>query len=548
VSLTLRPIAHSEIGLVRKTNQDSGYVSASTLIVADGMGGAAAGDLASGLAIHDLCHVDDVPVAGEDALEALKEYTYRANDDIARLIGINPTLDGMGTTICGGIFDGSDLNIVHIGDSRGYLLSGGVLTRLTHDHSYVQSLIDEGRLGEKEAMNHPHRSLLLKVLNGQPGIQPDFFSVEVHEGDRIMFCSDGLCGLVDDTIIGTVMQLPDPADVMSTLVELAHIAGGTDNITVILADVVEETGQESGPAPVQNPDSRPATDGAGSRGPGDSVPGKMTTVSGGTTEPNETTQPDETAEPRGTAEPNETTQPNKTTEPNETTQPNETAEPGGAAVPSETAGSIRMTAETDGNDSEMTVLIDNTIQEALPVPYPSSGLIGAAADPRIVSMLDVLADLGPADTSRPAARPAPAPKLTSAEQERRRYTPRTKRSHKGLFLIVAAILVVLGGAGWGVYAYVSSQFFVGAADGRVAIYQGLPGTVAGIDTSKVYETTTIDLTDLPLSWRDKVTATIPTSGLDQARTSVQEIRTKAQQCRTERANRPPGSQPSADGC
>ena len=465
MALTLRPIAHSEIGLVRKTNQDSGYVSPSVVIVADGMGGAAAGDLASGLAIRDLCHVSDTPHAGDEALEALREFTFRANDDIAELISINPRLDGMGTTICGGIFDGRDMNIVHIGDSRGYVLSDGVLTRLTHDHSYVQSLIDEGRLDEKEAMNHPHRSLLLKVLNGQPGIKPDFFSAELHEHDRIMFCSDGLCGLVDDTIIGTVMQLPDPAEVMSTLIELAHIAGGTDNITIILADVVEVAGRES-------------------------------ECSG---------DPDV----------------------------------------------VRMTTGPDDTDAEMTVVYGNpasgrsdTIQEALPVPYTTSGLIGAAADPRIISMLDSLLDVEPAAERTEV----PAKKLTSAERERDRYNPTTKKSHKGLWVVIAAILVVLCGAGWGVYEYVSSQFFVGASSGRVVIYQGLPGTIAGIDTSQVYETTTINLTDLPISWRDKVTATIPTSGLDQARASVQEISAKAQQCRTERANRPAGSLPSTDGC
>ena len=463
--LTLRPIAHSEIGLVRKTNQDSGYVSTSTLIVADGMGGAAAGDLASGLAIHDLCHVDDTPPTGEEAMEALKEYTFQANDDISRLIGINPTLDGMGTTICGGIFDGRTMNIVHIGDSRGYLVSDGVLTRLTHDHSYVQSLIDDGRLDESEAMNHPHRSLLLKVLNGQPDIKPDFFSVELRAGDRIMFCSDGLCGLVGDTIIGTVMQIPDPAEVMGTLVELAHIAGGTDNITIIMADVVEEGEHD-----------------------------EMTVLL------------DETIQ-------------------------EETLPATGPGSPQPEDGS----AGTQGKVASKRA------------KYPTSGLIGAAADPRIVSMLDILQDLGP-DTDHMAVLPPPAAKLTSAEQERRRYTPRVKRSHKGFWIILAAILVVLGGAGWGVYSYVSSQFFVGAAGGQVVIYQGLPGTIAGIDTSKVYETTTINLTDLPTSWRDKVTATIPTSGLDQARTSVQEIRAKAEQCRTERANRPAGSQPSTDGC
>jgi len=458
VTLTLRPIAHSEIGLVRKTNQDSGYLSTSTLIVADGMGGAAAGDLASGMAIRTLCHVNDTPVSGEEALDALKEYVYKANEDIAELIETNPNLDGMGTTICGGIFDGEQMNIVHIGDSRGYLLSDGVLTRLTHDHSYVQSLIDEGRLGENEAMNHPHRSLLLRVLNGQPEIKPDFFSAEVSQGDRLMFCSDGLCGLVGDSIIGTVMRLPDPDEVMTTLIELAHVAGGTDNITIILADVVEagESDDEPGPDTASFADEE--------------------------------------------------------------------------------------------SDQEHTLLMSDTLQEALPVEgYPNSGLIGAAADPRVISLLGALRE---EPLAEPGLQPVPptTPKLTSAQQERRRYTPSAKKSHKGFLLIALAIIVALGGAGWGVYTYVSSQYFVGELDGHVAIFQGIPGDIAGIDTFRVYESTTIALRDLPTSWRDKVTATISTSGLDQAHASVAELKTKAQQCLTERATRPPGSKPAADGC
>jgi len=450
VPLTLRPIAHCEIGLVRKTNQDSGYVSDSALIVADGMGGAAAGDLASALAIRELRHVDDAPVEGDEALSVLERYTFQANDGIANLIEINPTLDGMGTTICGGIFDGQNMNIVHIGDSRGYLLSDGVVTRLTHDHSYVQSLVDDGRLRESEAMNHPHRSLLLKVLNGQPGITPDFFATPLKDKDRVMFCSDGLCGLVDDSVISTVLALPNPAEAMSTLVELAHVAGGTDNITIIMADVVEVAGRESGPGAPPDPDPRPAT------------------------------------------------------------------------------------------PTEETIILLNPVQ---PTDYVTSGLIGAAADPQITAMLDELEHEQPPAPGKPLA-----VKLTSAQQERQRYTPTTKKSHKGFLIIIAAIVVLLGGAGWAVYSYVSSQFFVGESGGVVVIYQGLPGTIAGIDTSTVYETTNIALTDLPTSWRDKVEATIPTSGLDQAHASVQEILAKSLQCVTERNARDPGSPPPADGC
>jgi protein phosphatase len=210
MSLALRPIGHSEIGLVRKTNQDSGFVSPTLLFVADGMGGAAAGDLASAVTANEVQHANDIPMAGKGALTALRIAVVKANNDLAELILRAPELDGMGTTICGGIFDGQSLNIAHIGDSRGYLLRDGTLKRLTHDHSYVQTLIDDGRLDEEGALIHPHRSLIMKVLNGQPDIAPDYFSVELRAGDRIMFCSDGLCGLVRDADISERLASDDP--------------------------------------------------------------------------------------------------------------------------------------------------------------------------------------------------------------------------------------------------------------------------------------------------------------------------------------------------
>ena len=432
-----RPLAYSEVGLVRRTNQDSGYVSGTMLLVADGMGGAAAGDVASAIAARELRHADEL-AAGEDAAAQLRASLQRANRRIAGLIATNPDLDGMGTTVCAGLIDGTQLDVVHLGDSRGYLYRDGTLHRLTHDHSYVQSLIDNGKLDDHEAMTHPHRSLLLKVLNGQAEIAPDLFAVDLEANDRVMFCSDGLTGLIDDDTIATVLALPHAGEAMAALLHLAEAAGGTDNITITLGDVVE-----------------------------------LPEAAGGAPPPADAPEPT-------------------------------------VAMPEDEA--------------------------ALVTRYATSGLIGAAADAKVTRTLaglkpgaeDLDADLG-------------------ATGKRR---PKEKRSRKGLLLIVLAIVVVLGGTGGGLWAYVSHQYYVGEFHGAVAIYQGLPGDVAGIATSRLVLSTSIALGDLPVSWRDKVQATIPatTGGYAQAKATVDELKLKAQQCLDARSSRPLGSPTPEDGC
>jgi serine/threonine protein phosphatase PrpC len=238
VTLALRVVSHSEIGLVRKNNQDSGYTSPHLLVVADGMGGAAAGDLASAVAVDTLMRVDE-STTGPAMLDVMSGAVDDANERIADLVADDVSLDGMGTTVTAALFDGVELGLVHIGDSRAYLLREGLLRRLTHDHSWVQSLVDEGRISEAEAAVHPHRSLLLRVLNGQPGADAEASLLEMAAGDRLMFCSDGLCGLVDDPEIGELLALPDRDEALAALVGAARSEGGVDNITVLVADVVE---------------------------------------------------------------------------------------------------------------------------------------------------------------------------------------------------------------------------------------------------------------------------------------------------------------------
>lgn len=250
--LFLTYVTHSEIGPVRKNNQDSGYASPTMLVVADGMGGAAAGDLASSIAIDfaakaDESHRDD-RVRGEDMLEVLAGAVERANSRIAEIVRDDRTLDGMGTTLTGAMFDGHRLGIVHIGDSRAYRLRDGDLEQLTHDHSWVQSLIDDGKLTPEEAAYHPHRSLILKVINGQPNNQPDTRLVGVRPGDRLLLCSDGLCGMADDDQIARGLAEPDLDAALDLLVDAAHDGGGMDNITIVIADVTTDADAATGGA------------------------------------------------------------------------------------------------------------------------------------------------------------------------------------------------------------------------------------------------------------------------------------------------------------
>ena len=260
MALALRYVAHSEIGLVRKNNQDSAYVSPTMLMVADGMGGAAAGDLASTVAIHQLALADVEHATGDAMLPALATAIKKASDVIADLIDNDPKLDGMGSTVCGIAFDGQVAALANIGDSRAYRYRDGRLTRLSRDHSWVQTLIDDGRLTEAEALEHPHRSLILRVVNGQPQQTADLELVDVVEGDRLLICSDGLCGMVTDEVIEARI-VGDRSDVMDALVRVAHLEGGQDNITIIIADVV--TGEPEGEPQLLGAASRIDVDASG---------------------------------------------------------------------------------------------------------------------------------------------------------------------------------------------------------------------------------------------------------------------------------------------
>lgn len=233
--LTLRSAARSDVGLIRRGNEDSGYAAPDLLIVADGMGGHAAGELASATVVATLA---DEPMAALDG-ELLAATVRISSSRIGQLVRERPELAGMGTTVTALIWQEDRAAIVHVGDSRAYRLREGILRQLTHDHTYVQTLIDAGHLSPEEAENHPRRSLLMRAIDGDAVVDVDVLIEHPRAGDRYLLCSDGLTTVVGDDDIAFVLGDREPTAAVTSLVELALTRGAPDNVTVVVAHVID---------------------------------------------------------------------------------------------------------------------------------------------------------------------------------------------------------------------------------------------------------------------------------------------------------------------
>ncbi|WP_042408524.1 PP2C family protein-serine/threonine phosphatase [Streptacidiphilus carbonis] len=241
MSLVLRFAAGSHKGMIREGNEDSGYAGPRLLAVADGMGGQAAGEVASSEVLSTMVELDeDVP--GTDPLTALSQAADRANERLRLLVEGDPALEGMGTTLTALLWDGQRAGLIHIGDSRAYLLRDGSLSQITQDHTWVQRLVDEGRITEEEASTHPQRSLIMRALMGTGEVESDLSIREVRAGDRYLICSDGLSGVVShQTLEETLGSYYAPEQTVAELIQLALRGGGPDNITCVVADVLDVT-------------------------------------------------------------------------------------------------------------------------------------------------------------------------------------------------------------------------------------------------------------------------------------------------------------------
>ncbi len=252
MTLALRYAVRSDRRLVRGNNEDSVYAGPRLLAIADGMGGHAAGEVASKIAVAALEGLDEDRPVG-DLLAELRRSVEDANQRIAESIANDRELDGMGTTLTALRFVGRQVGLVHVGDSRAYMLRGENLTQITHDDTYVQSLVDSGKLTAEEASHHPRKSVILRALMGAD-VDPDVSIREARAGDRYMLCTDGLTDVVTAPTLLETLGEGDPQECADRLVELALRGGGPDNVTCIVADVVN-TGPGARPS---GGDSSPA--------------------------------------------------------------------------------------------------------------------------------------------------------------------------------------------------------------------------------------------------------------------------------------------------
>lgn len=236
MQMTLRYALQTHVG-VRPNNEDAAFAGPRLLALADGVGGHAAGELASSLVIEHLRPLND-RVPSQDLLGDLRGAIAEANAALAEHASRRPEVTGMATTLTAIYFAGNRLGLAHIGDSRAYLLRGGRLIQITRDDTLVQSLVDEGRLTREQARHHPQRSLVLKILSGE-NVDPYFEVREVDVGDRYLICSDGLSDYVSDDALAQALRLADPQRVIQQLIRLAFNNDSQDNVTCIAAEVVE---------------------------------------------------------------------------------------------------------------------------------------------------------------------------------------------------------------------------------------------------------------------------------------------------------------------
>ncbi|MFF7330454.1 Stp1/IreP family PP2C-type Ser/Thr phosphatase [Streptomyces sp. NPDC090306] len=449
MSLSLRFAAGSHKGMIREGNEDSGYAGPRLLAIADGMGGQAAGEVASSEVISTIVALDD-DVPGSDILTSLGTAVQRANDQLRMMVEEDPQLEGMGTTLTALLWTGQRLGLVHVGDSRAYLLRDGVLTQITQDHTWVQRLVDEGRITEEEATTHPQRALLMRALGSGDHVEPDLSIREVRAGDRYLICSDGLSGVVShQTLEETLASYQGPQETVQELIQLALRGGGPDNITLIVADVLDlDTG--------------------------DTLAGQLSDtpiVVGAVAENQQLHHHD-----NGIMQ-----------------TPAGRASGLGRQVPGQAGGGGEFGPPGSGDTTG----------------YAPTGSFDDYTDEDFVK-----------------------------PRGRRRWLKRS-------FYTVLA-LAVIGGGLYGGWRWTQTQYFVGAEDEHVALYQGISQDLAWVKLSKVEKAhPEIELKYLPQYQQKQVRATIAEGGLKAAQKKIDELTVQASACKKEAQRTAPQSDSNA---
>jgi protein phosphatase len=478
--LIMRYAARSDVGRIRAKNDDSAYVGRHLAVVADGMGGHAGGDVASAATVLDMLHLDQGDYAG-DAGTMLADEIQTANSLLSELVHINPKLAGMGTTVTALLLAEGKLHFAHIGDSRAYRLRDGVFEQVSVDHTFVQRLIDEGRLRPEEAETHPHKNVLMRVL-GDVDASPelDLDTLDVKPGERWLLCSDGLNYVAGHVVERTVRETKDLRECVETLVDLTLEAGSPDNVTVVMVEIVEETRDDVSTAAVDVIPSAPAA--------------APTTAA----KPARLENPDGVDKPAGHDERRD--------------------EPAGSE--GQAAGSTKP-ADAEKQPSTDPHLGEHLTAEVLREELASRPheLVGAAAAAAETGSIPTIA-------GRTVARRAATVLTHKAEtpaSDDDEVPERPKPRRWVTLSIAAAVLLVLTVGLWLGYAWTQTRYYIGEYDSRVAIYNGVSQRLGPIQLSTLEAVTEIRMDSLPLFSQQRVRQTVPARDLYDAQRIVKNL-------------------------
>jgi PPM family protein phosphatase len=498
MTLALRYAVRSDVGLLREGNEDSAYAGPHLLAVADGMGGHAAGEVASAATITTIAPLD-AEDPGPDLVGALADAVATANLRLQELIISDPATEGMGTTLTALLWADGYAALCHIGDSRAYLLREGRLVQITHDHTLVQSLVDEGKITEDDVATHPHRSLLLRALDGRTVAEPDLAPLETYPGDRFLLCSDGLSGVVtEQTLHQALASVRDPDKAALRLVELAIKGGGPDNITCIVADVLDTHASRVPPT------WQPAFAGAAANGaPADMRP------------------PARQSSPATRAMRLSRTAP----------QPVAPEEPPAGAWPTGPAGyrdgytgSFEAQAfepggygQPDGRRATGPNRIRDTAAFERPSGFPGDD--------------DDQADLEAGDRGgRRGGHRAKHHRYDDDDDDD--YAPRGKRRWPIVTASLGLLVLLIAGGGYGFWRYNQSQYYVGVdQDGYVAIFRGTDQSLAGISLSSLVQKSTLKASELRSTDQATLAQTITQGSVNDAQMLLDQLQTQVNQCK-----------------
>ncbi len=498
--LIMRYAARSDVGRIRAKNDDSAYVGRHLAVVADGMGGHAGGDVASAATVLDMLHLDHGHYDG-DAGTVLADEIQTANSLLSELVHINPKLAGMGTTVTALLLAEGKLHFAHIGDSRAYRLRNGEFKQISVDHTFVQRLIDEGRLRPEEAETHPHKNVLMRVL-GDVDASPelDLATHEVEPGERWLLCSDGLNYVAGHVVERTVRETKDLRECVEKLVDLTLEAGAPDNVTVVLLEIVEQTSDDVRTAAVEIVQT-PADPAAGSRGP-EAAPTDSASPKPADAATPADAPPTPTAATADGADALENTVSGAAaaTEGQAGTPPATSAEPATATDPhlGEHLSAAVLREELSNRPHE---LVGAALAAAVSGSIPT--IAGRTVARRAATVLTHKSDQGREETDeyKPAAKP------------RRWVTIAT----------AAALLIILGVGLWLGYAWTQTRYYIGEYDQRVAIFNGVSQRLGPIQLSTLETVTDIKMSDLPEFSQQRVRQTVPAKDLYDAQRIVKNL-------------------------